>query len=515
MLTIYITNISEVIKFVSKSASLGVHSRPKTEAVDGSSLYLIFSQQLLIKKKKIIKMSNTRRKFVKTIAGSTFVASAVAKGVFSTQQKITLPYQADFSGIDEMRIGAIGMGIMGFNNTRTALSIPGVNLIAACDLYEGRLTRTKEVHGQDVETTRNYQEILNRQDIDAVIISTSDHWHDKITIEALKAGKHVYVEKPMVHHIAEGKAVIEAEKKYGKVVQVGSQRVSSLIYKKAKEIYESGVLGRLLVAEASFNRQSALGAWQYSIPTDASPETISWDKYIGDAPQREFDKNHFFRWRNYQAYGTGVAGDLFVHLFSGMHVILSSLGPNKIYATGGLRHWEDGRDVPDVMLALFDYPETEQHEAFNMVLKVNFVDGGGGGGEFKLVGSEGVLEVKGNELILSQSKMSDAPGYGGWDSFGTFSEAQQKEFKVWYDSQFPDPKKRMTKKEEIIYKQPRDFSADKAHFMNFFNAVLGKEKAIEDASFGLRAAAPSLAANMSYFERRPIFWDPGRMVLKE
>lgn len=456
-------------------------------------------------------MSNSRRKFVKTLAGSSFVASAIAKDIFHSRIEQTLEYHPNFGGIEDMRIATIGMGIMGFNNTKTALSLPGVRLVAACDLYEGRLTRTKELYGKDVETTRNYEEILNRDDIDAVIISTSDHWHDKITIDALNAGKHVYVEKPMVHHINEGKAVIAAEQKTGKIIQVGSQGVSSLGAQKAKEIYESGILGKLVVAEASFNRQSAMGAWQYSIPRDANESTVSWDRFLGDAPKHPFDKKHFFRWRNYQAYGTGVAGDLFVHLFSKMHVILSSLGPERIFATGGLRFWEDGRDVPDVMMALFDYPKTETHDAFNMVLKVNFIDGGGGGGDFKLVGTEGVLEIKGSELILSQSKMSDAPGYGYWDSLSTFSLAEQEEFIKWYTAQYPNPSKGITKKEEIVYKEPESFDQHQAHYMNFFNAILGKEKVVEDASFGLRAAAPSLAANKSFFEQKPIVWDPVKM----
>ncbi len=460
-------------------------------------------------------MTQSRRKFVTTLAGSSFMASSLAKNLFKTRTEITLPDNRVYSEVDDIRLGAIGMGIMGFNNTKTALSIPGAKLLAACDLYEGRLTRSREVYGKDVYTTRRYEEVIERDDIDAIIISTSDHWHDRIAIDALNAGKHVYLEKPMVHLIEEGRAVIDAEKENGKIVQIGSQRVSSLIYAKAKEIYESGILGRLVIAEAAFNRQSALGAWQYSIPTDANEETVSWSRYLGDAPSHPFDLNHFFRWRNYRAYGTGVAGDLFVHLFSGMHYVISSKGPTKIYATGGLRYWKDGRDVPDVMMAVFDYPETENHEAFNMMLKVNFVDGGGGGGDFKLVGTEGVLEIKGQELVLTQNKMSNAPGYGGWDSFSTFSEKQQKDFVKWYDSNFPKPSKKVSKQEEIVFKTPKSANAHKSHFMNFFNAIQGKEKVIEDATFGFRAAAPSLAANKSYFEKRPIVWDPEAMEIKE
>jgi predicted dehydrogenase len=458
-------------------------------------------------------MKQSRRKFVKTLAGGSMVASAITKSALKLSEKEVLRDQRVYELEDGIKLGAIGMGIMGNNNVKTALSIPGTQLIAACDLYDGRLERSKELYGAQVFTYRNYKQLLERDDIDAVIVSTSDHWHDQIAKDVLAAGKHLYLEKPMVHHIKEGKAVIEAEKSSGKVVQIGSQRISSLASKKAREIYQSGAIGQLVLAEASFNRQSAMGAWQYSIPTDASPETIGWDRFLGDAPKVPFNKEHFFRWRNYQAYGTGVAGDLFVHLFSGMHFILETNGPTKIYSTGGLRYWEDGRDVPDVMLALFDYPKTETHPAFNMVLKVNFIDGGGGGGDFKLVGTEGVLEMKGDDLVLSKSKMSDAPGYGYWDSFDTFSAKQQEEFVKWYESNYPNPSQRVSVEKEVVFSTPSDFSAHKAHYMNFFNAIQGKEKAVEDSTFGLRAAAPSLAANMSYFENRPIFWDPNKMEL--
>jgi predicted dehydrogenase len=458
-------------------------------------------------------MKQSRRKFVQTLAGGSLVASTIAKNAVKISKSEMLKDNRSYQLEEGVRIAAIGMGIMGNSNVRTALSIPGTQLIATCDLYDGRLERSKELYGDNIATYRDYKQLLERDDIDAVIVATSDHWHDAIAKDVLASDKHLYLEKPMVHQIAEGRSVIEAEKSSGKIVQIGSQRVSSLVSKKAKEIYESGAIGQLVLAEASFNRQSAMGAWQYSIPRDASPETVDWDRFLGDAPKVPFDEKHFFRWRNYQAYGTGVAGDLFVHLFSGMHYLLSSNGPSKIYATGGLRYWEDGRDVPDVMLALFDYPKTETHPAFNMVLKVNFIDGGGGGGDFKLVGTEGVLEMRGNDLILSKSKMSDAPGYGNWDSLETFSSTQQEEFLKWYNETYPNPSKRVRVDKEVVFKTPKGFDAHKEHYMNFFNAIHGKEKAIEDSSFGLRAAAPSLAANMSYFEKRPIFWDPKKMEL--
>ncbi len=116
---------------------------------------------------------------------------------------------------------------------------------------------------------------------------------------------------------------------------------------------------------------------------------MDWDRFLGSAPKRPFEPIRLFRWRNYQDYGTGVAGDLFVHLFSGLHCITGALGPTRVYATGGLRYWKDGRDVPDVMLGLYDYPKTDKHPEFTLSLQVNFADGSGGEEGFRFVGLRG------------------------------------------------------------------------------------------------------------------------------
>ena len=413
---------------------------------------------------------------------------------------------------DRINLACIGMGIQGFSDISAALRNSGVELLAVCDLYTGRLQRAKEVYGNELFTTRDYREILGRTDIDAVIIATPDHWHDTIAIEALDAGKHVYCEKPLVQRLEEGHPVLEAEKRNPGVLIVGSQQVSSVLTERAREIFRTGDLGRLVMVETYNDRFGALGAWQYSLPRDASPTTVDWDTFLKDTGDRPFDAKRFFRWRNYRDYGTGVAGDLFVHLFSGAHRILDSTGPERVFATGGLRYWEDGRDVPDVFIASCDYGEQAGHPAFNMQLRVNFVDGGGGGSRTRFVGTEGSLEIDGRSITLRRKRLPDAPGYGGWDAYETFSEQGQKEFAAWYKAEYPPAVPEVVEPAEFTYRTPEGYSAHAHHFANWFKAIREGGEVVEDGAFGFRAAAPSLLANQSYFERRAISWDPTGMV---
>ncbi len=449
-------------------------------------------------------MSN-RRHFLRVFGASLLtvpLVSGSAKG-----ETLAGPTRR-FAANDQLHLACIGLGIQGFNNLEAALANPGVKMVAACDLYTGRLERAREVFGADIFTTRDYREILSRADIDAVIIATSDHWHDTITIDALNAGKHVYCEKPMVHQLDEGHPVLEAEKRNKGVLMVGSQRVSSILTEKARSLFQQKELGKLVLVETYNDRFSANGAWQYSIPRDASPETVDWDTFLKDAPEHPFDATRFFRWRNYQDYGTGVGGDLFVHLFSGAHRIMDSVGPERVFATGGLRYWEDGRDVPDVFIASCDYGAQQGHDAFNMQLRVNFVAGGGGGSRIRLVGTEGSLDVNYGSITLRRNKLSAAPGYGGWDSFNTFSEASRKEFEAWYKAKYPPAPAEVVGPDEWTYNTPDGYSDHVHHFHNWFTAIREGSTVVEDGAFGFRAAAPSLLANESFFGKKIMDWNP-------
>jgi predicted dehydrogenase len=441
---------------------------------------------------------STRREFLKTATG---VAASMP-----IMLRAQAPSGQPVSPNDRIQIALIGAGGQGSFDTKTALRLPGIEMVAASDVYDGRLARAKEVWGNQVFTTRDYREVLARPDVDAVIIGTPDHWHARIAMDAMKAGKDVYLEKPMVQDIEEGQQVIDAEHQTKRILQVGSQRVSSIIYAKARELFRGGAIGELNMVEAWIDRNSALGAWQYTIPPDASPQTIDWDRFLGNAPKHAFDPIRLFRWRNYRDYGTGIPGDLFVHLFTGIHFVLDSLGPTRVMATGGLRYWRDGRDVPDVMLALYDYPKTASHPAFTLSLKVNFADGSGESQAFRFIGPEGVLTIGTSSVTLAKRQPAKEPGY----TIDTFPLAMQERILKEYRSKYPD-RPELRPADEQVFQAPPNYYDGLDHFRVFFDAMRTRKPVVEDATFGFRAAGPALLTNESYFEGQPVAWDPEKM----
>ena len=368
-----------------------------------------------------------RRAFLQSAAKTATVA-AVAPHLRALTVQSAAP--APRSPNDTIQLALIGAGIQGQGDTRTAIQVPGVKLVAVADCYDGRLAHAKELWGSDVFTTRDYREILARKDVDAVLIATPDHWHKQAAVDAVHAGKDVYLEKPMIHLYSDGPEIIEAARSSNRILQVGSQRVSSIVYAKAKELLASGAIGKLNMVTARWDRNSSLGAWNYSIPLDASTETCDWPRFEGSAPKIPFSAERFFQWRKWKDYGSGVAGDLFVHLFSGTHFITGSKGPTRAMATGGLRFWKDGRDVNDVLLALFDYPE-----GFNLSLHVNFVDGGEESEGFLFTGSEGLMEIDGrtNSVTVTRTPLETEPGY----TVSTFTAAMQQQYIEQYRKKYP------------------------------------------------------------------------------
>jgi predicted dehydrogenase len=406
---------------------------------------------------------------------------------------------------DHIQIALIGAGGQGMGDTKSAVLVPGVKLVAVADCYNGRLERSKEVWGDDVFTTRDYNEVLARKDIDAVIIGTPDHWHKQVSVDAMKAGKDVYCEKPMIHLYADGHEMIETARKTNRIIQIGSQRVSSVIYAKAKELLASGAIGKLNMVTASWDRNSSLGAWNYTIPPDASAETCDWPRFLGTAPKIPFSAEQFFQWRKWKAYGSGVAGDLFVHLFSGTHFVTGAHGPTQGMATGALRFWNDGRDAADVMLGLFDYKE-----GFNLRLRVNFVDGGEESESLIFTGSEGTIEIGWTSVSVNRVPREKEPGL----TIDTFPKAMQAQIEADYQRKYsrthPEGEPPVGYEK---YVAPPGYSDQYDHFKNFFASVRSRKAPVEDAVFGYRAAGAALLSNLSIERKAVVRWDPEAMKL--
>jgi predicted dehydrogenase len=443
-----------------------------------------------------------RRSFLKAAgaASATTMLGAKLHALSAMQTEPARPVAAN----DHIQIALIGAGGQGQFDTRIAAQVPGIKLVAVADCYSGRLDHCKELWGGDIFTTRDYNEILARKDIDAVIIGTPDHWHKRASVDAMKAGKDVYCEKPMIHLYSDGPEMIEAARTTGRILQIGSQRVSSLLYIKAKELLEAGAIGKLNMVTARWDRNSSMGAWNYTVPLDASPETCDWPRFLGTAPNIPFNAEQFFQWRKWKAYGSGVAGDLFVHLFSGTHFITGSRGPIRGMATGGLRFWNDGRDVPDVMLGLFDY-----REGFNLSLRVNFVDGGEESEGLIFTGSEGTMEIGGGAVSVNRVPREPAPGL----MIGSFTDAMQKQILASHDQKFPPHSGNESLAGAEKYVAPQGYSDSYDHFKNFFDAVRTRKPVVEDAVFGYRAAGAALLSNLSIDRGEVVKWDPDAMKL--
>src|SRR5467141_1607959 len=351
-----------------------------------------------------VKKTNwSRREFLGT--------SAVAAGA-SLAAKTIVPLRYDRGtppgagpASDRVRFGMIGVGMQGSGLLSQSIRLPGIECAAACDLYDGRHTLAREIVRPDLPVTRRYQALLDDKTIDCIVAAVPDHWHKQVVVDAVSAGKDIYCEKPMSHSAADGVAMVAAGKQTGRIVQIGSQRVSSQICAKAKELITQGTLGDLMLGEGWLGRNDPTGAWRYPPPPDLSPRTLDWDTWLNDAPKIPLNPLHFARWRCWRAYGTGVAGDLMVHLISGMLVTLGwNEIPRSATAMGGIFRFKDGRDVPDVHAVTYYFGELPVYMRLNLGTEMPET--------YRIQGSKGVLEVSGSTLSFAPQTGKDAyPSY--------------------------------------------------------------------------------------------------------
>ena len=449
----------------------------------------------------------TRRDFVRLSAGAAVVTAAAQAAAQSNT--LTAPQHAADTLPDgrKIRFAIVGTGIRGCDLLRSARNVPTGVCVASADLYSTRLKAGLEAYGSNFDTTGDYRRLLDRKDIDAVFVATSDHHHRRVTLDAVAAGKDVYCEKPMSHNVEDGLAMVEAVQRHTRIFQVGSQRVSSILYLKAKEIYDSGRLGEVHEIDAQWNRNSPGGAWVYPIGDDASPETIDWKAFLVDAPQIPFDPVRFFRWRCFQDYGEGLGGDLFVHLLSGIQLITGINAPAmRAYSSGGLYHFKDGRDFPDFIETVYDFSTPAGAVQIHVHCNQN---NDTDDEHIVFYGSTGTMVLTGRSVTFTPQDVRPRFESYGWN--GMTQAQKQKGMDDW-KAAHPEPLPPLPEAETYTLPHGYDDSAD--HIANFFSAVVSRQPVVENEVFGNNAAIGCHMANASYFNRAIAVWDGAEKKIK-
>jgi predicted dehydrogenase len=409
------------------------------------------------------------------------------------------------SPADRVNVGYIGAGIRGNILMEAAKSTGQASLVVATDCYQGHLERAKERTDGKIETIfADYRKLLDRKDVDAVIIATPDHWHLPMVLDALAAGKDVYIEKPMTHTVEEGPKIIAAAKRYNRVLQVGSQGRSSALQKKAREIVASGQLGKVTKIVASYNRNSSTGAWNYPIPPDLkNGVNFDWKEWLGDAPQVPYSAERVFRYRKYWDYSGGISTDLFVHLITSIHFIMDATMPSAVTAAGGILYRKDGREVPDTLDALFEYPE-----GFNVNMGSTFNNASTPEQGMMFLGTKGSLTLLGGAMTIA----AENPREGYKYSIDSWPAKLQEEFMDMDDHrEQAHPPLRL---EGTVSYRAEGPDATAVHMAEFFDCVRTRKPCSEDAEVGYHAASAGHMVNLSYRSGKRMLWDATSDALK-
>ncbi len=448
-----------------------------------------------------MKISITRRDFVRMGAGAAAAGTAIHSTLLEPSTLLAQTPATSAKG-RTIRFVSIGTGIRGCDLLRSARKVSTGECVGTADLYTMHQQAGKEAWGSDIPTTKDYRSLLDRKDVDAVIVAVADFQHRRVVLDCLAAGKDVYCEKPMSHNVADGLAMVAAVEQNKRIFQAGSQRVSNIVYKKAAEIYKSGRLGEVHLIEGHSDRNSPSGAWVYPIAPDASAETIDWTTWLRDAPPRPFDAARFFRWRCFSDYGEGVAGDLYVHLLSGIQCVSGiNAIPARAYSTGSLTHFNDGRDYPDLLATLYDYP--------GITVNLHCNQNNAAGEPIIFYGREATMVINGNTVTVTPQDTSAQPE--GYSLNGWTAAAKQKYLDDWHAAHPETPAKPGLSES---FSAPAGYDDTADHIANFFRAIETREHVVEDEVFGNNAAIACHMANHSYLQRSVATWDASAQTIK-
>jgi predicted dehydrogenase len=399
---------------------------------------------------------------------------------------------------DRIRIGLIGCGGRGMDVATLMRQVPGAEYVAVCDVYEPNARAAKEWAGPSTQIYKDFRKLIEQKEIDAVHIATPDHWHAIPTVMACQAGKDVYVEKPLAHNIKEGRAMVEAARRYQRIVQTGTQHRSAPHYREVQRIIQSGELG-----EVRFVR-----VWNYSnltpfgigrTPDSPVPEGLDWDLYLGPAPARPFNKNRFlrtFRW--FWDYAGGSITDFGTHRFDTIHQVMGVDAPRSVSATGGRFSLKDAGEMPDVLQATYEYPNfILSYEACN-------INAHGTGGR-----------TPGMAYYQMRDKDDRPHGEAYYGTKGTLI-ADRIGFEI-----YPEPKPVARKDGSQNQKAPisgyrteakRSSAKDATdlHVKNFIECVRSRQKPNADIEIGHRSTIVPHLGNIAYKTKKKLIWDDAR-----
>lgn len=439
-----------------------------------------------------------RREFIRRGAtGAAGLGLFLNGELVNTEAASPLPKPA--SPNDRVNVGFIGFGIRGNILFESARKTGQANLVEVCDCYQGHLERAKERTGGKIDTNfARYKKLLGRKDIDAVVIATPDHWHAPLFLDAVAAGKDIYIEKPMTYRIEDGQKMIDAARNSGRIVQVGSQWISSSQNRVAKQMVAQGKLGKVTKVVAAYNRNSSTGSWNYPVPPDLkNGVNFKWEEWLGPASQRPFEAERVFQYRKYWDYSGGITTDLFVHLITSIHFILGATMPRSVVSTGGILFRHDGRQVPDTIDALFEYPE-----GFHVNMGSTFNCESGGGNGIHFLGTDGSLwlPLGGSSMTYGVESHRESYSY----SIDSWPKALQEKF-MNMGGHREEAARKASPSAEIQAKDDDDPTI--LHMAAFFECVRSRKQCEENAEVGHRAAAAGHMVNLSYRAGKKVVWD--------
>src|SRR5688500_17968597 len=344
--------------------------------------------------------AKTRRDFIRQVGAVAAVAAASASQATAATQPVAAKGRV-IGANDRINVGFVGCGGRMNTHIRRVMErskeTGDVQAVAVNDIWDKRKQRAREATGVDERSVHHdYREVCVRPDVDVVVIASPDHWHHARTMDALRNGKDVYLEKPMTYAADEAKEIAQVVKRTGRVLQVGSQYTSMDHFWKAKKAIADGLLGDVMWASGGFGRnRNQRGEWNYAIDADATEKTLDWKAFLGPAPKRSFDPERYFRWRKYWDYSGGIATDLFYHTVSPLLLTIGGEFPLRVTSSGGIYKQKD-REVPDTFFMNVDYP------AWTMQLACSV--GSGVGAPLVIHGSQATLFVGQNSESLVRSE---------------------------------------------------------------------------------------------------------------